>query len=222
MIIDKEIEISEQTEKVKCNVYITTIIKKYDFWLSGCFKINEDISTREWINLDGLFALPNDLFLDPIINSLKGLVVTPKEETLIIGVNYYGAIFSAIIGYRYEIPFTYCFDKRKIVSEFERDLKNFMCTKYNRFLLVIDALVYGDTVYELVNNMDIGEDVKVDLLVLFERQVQKNTYTKVYMDFRIRDIYVLNDYFAFKICDKSECKYSEDNTNRYKYQKQIT
>lgn len=211
-------------ERVKCNEYIMEITKS-NFWTQGCFRINDDVATREWINLDGLFALPNEIFLDPIINNLKGDVINPKEETLIIGVNYYGAIFSAIIGYRYEIPFTYCFDKRKFVSEFERDLKNFECTKYNRLLFVVDALVYGDTVYELVSKlsekMDLVEDIKVDVLVLFERQIQKGKYTKIYTDFRIRYIYVLNEDFAFKICKESECIYPEENPKRCIYQKLI-
>ncbi len=220
-MIDKEINVAEKTESVKCNEYIMEITKTR-FWLSGCFKINENVSTRDWINLDGLFALPNKIFLDPIINNLKDDVIIPKEKTLIIGVNYYGAIFASIVGYRYDIPFTYCFDKKKSVSEFERDLKNFESNKYTRLLFIIDVLVYGNTVYELINKMDLSDNVKVDVLVLFERKIQKEKYPKIYMDFRIRHVYILNEDFPFKICNKSECEYLGDDINRYKYQKQIT
>lgn len=182
--------------------------------------LTENVSARDWIDLDGLFSLPNDSFFDPIITSLNKDVINQNENTFIIGINYYGAIFSAIIGYRYDIPFTYCFDKRKIVNEFEREMKNFDYTKFQRILLVADAMVYGNTICELINKM--GEDIPVDILVLFERQIKEDYYSKIYGEFKIRDIYVLNDSFPIEICGKkmSDCIF-RNNAKMNKYRKQI-
>lgn len=190
--------------------------------LSGCFKLTEYISARDWVDFDGLFALPNESLLNPIIDGIKDIVDISSKNTFIIGINYYGAIFSAIIGYRFDIPFSYCFDERKIVNEFEREIKKFELKSAQRILLVADAMVYGNTICELVNSINFKDDIIIDVLVLLERRIKDDYFSNAYSNFQIRHIYVLNDDFPIEICRKevSKCIFTLNNKIN-KYPKQI-
>lgn len=184
--------------------------------LSGHFKLSETLSARDWINLEAIFSLPYDKFIDPISIFIRDIVNFSEGDICIIGVNYYGAILASILGYKYEVPFTYCFDDKKIVDSSEKEIRKIEAKKV---YFIIDVMVTGDTICNLIwdmyNRGIIDYEADIELIVLFERKKEKGFYAKAYSNEKVKKIHVLNDDFEIEICNKrkEECFFRNEYMN---------
>lgn len=169
--------------------------------------MNENISARDWINLENLFALNNELFIDPVVDCLAKAINFSAKGKCIVGINHYGAILASIIGYKYEVPFTYYFDDKKIVDISEKETGN-LCKK--ELILIVDVMVSGNTICDVINYMFaegiIDTETRLEIVVLFERKRKMNYYSNAYGNIHIKKIHVLNDDFEIEICNKKKDK----------------
>lgn len=167
----------------------------------------------DWIDLERLFALDRKEFMDPLTERIFEDILEDQLDAIkygpitLIGLNYYGAILASVIGYKYNIPFTYCFDDRNIVDEIENELHDM---KSNHLIIITDVMVTGKTIYSLVNSLCgsklVGKDTRIDVIVLFERKSKDSLISMARVNTRIRDIYILNDDFekddAVSVCER--------------------
>jgi len=167
--------------------------------------LNENISARDWINLENLFALDNNRFIDPIVDCLAKTIDFSKEGKCIVGINHYGAILASILGYKFEVPFTYYFDEKKIVDISEKETGNL---GKKELILIVDVMVSGNTICDVINYLFaekiIDRETRLEIVVLFERKMGENYYSKAYGNIHIKKIHVLNDNFEIEICNKKK------------------
>lgn len=139
---------------------------------------------------------------------VKSVICSKKT---IIGINHYGAILAALLGYKYKKSFAYIFDSEKIVDTLEREINN---VDKNGIILIIDVVVFGDSLSKVLDRMEekslIDESIGVDVLVLFERIYKRNSMynlSKMYSSRFIKKIFIVNDSFDIEICNKNrdEC-----------------
>lgn len=161
---------------------------------------------------------PQD-FIDPITDVIYRVILAPilkqidEGKLTLIGFDYYGAILASVVGYKFNIPFTYCFREKSIVDEIEKEIQHINA---QHILIITDVIVYGSTICKFVNNLfsNKGFDYKitVDVLTLFERKIAPDYFPKIYFQPRIRKIYVLNDDFDIEICkkDKKKCLFMKE------------
>lgn len=202
------------------NEFLKKLIIKNDLFLSGHYESSHNISVRDWIDLERLFSMNMDEFITPLTDGIYAMNVI-KEDTCILGVNYYGAILSAILGYKYGISFSYYFDKSNIVDSSEKVVQGI--EKYKTLFLITDVVVYGSTIVDVIQELIvkevIDENVEIDLLVLFERKINQDYIPNTFICKNIRKIYVLNDDFNIEICNKNRslCIFRNNETmNKYK------
>lgn len=156
----------------------------------------------DWINLERLFALDRKEFMDPLTERIFEDILEDQLEAIkygpitLVGLNYYGAVLASVIGYKYNIPFTYYFDDRNIVDEIENELHDM---KSNHLIIITDVMVTGKTIYSLVNSLYesrmADKDTRIDVIVLFERKSKDSFISMARVNTRIRSIYILNDDF---------------------------
>lgn len=157
---------------------------------------------EDWIDLERLFALDRKEFMDPLTERIFEDILEDQLEAIkygpitLVGLNYYGAVLASVIGYKYNIPFTYYFDDRNIVDEIENELHDM---KSNHLIIITDVMVTGKTIYSLVNSLCeskmVDKDTRIDVIVLFERKSKDSFISMARVNTRIRDIYILNDDF---------------------------
>ncbi|MDE5778205.1 MAG: HD domain-containing protein [Lachnospiraceae bacterium] len=146
------------------------------------------------IDLEKLFSLSENAFIEPVSTAIKETVFS-KQKTL-VGLNYYGSIIASIIGYKYAMPFTYCFDDEKIVDEIEKDIQKLGTSE---IVLITDVVESGKTICNLLDRLYDKEILTnkntIELVVLFEKKWDNKTFSKIYSDLRINQVYLLNDTF---------------------------
>lgn len=157
---------------------------------------------EDWIDLERLFALDRKEFMDPLTERIFEDILEDQLEAIkygpitLVGLNYYGAVLASVIGYKYNIPFTYYFDDRNIVDEIENELHDM---KSNHLIIITDVMVTGKTIYSLVNSLCeskmVDKNTRIDVIVLFERKSKDSFISMARVNTRIRDIYILNDDF---------------------------
>jgi orotate phosphoribosyltransferase-like protein len=206
---------------------------------SGHYRLDAFHSVRDWIDLDGLFryevryktywnkfpgndenrravgnySLDSEIFSD---DDLKNII---KPKKTIIGINHYGAILAALLGYKYGKPFAYLFDSGKFVDAIEKEINSI---EKDGILFIIDVVVFGDTLCKVLDVMlekgVLDENSKIDVLILFERRYkkygkpdEKYELSKIYSRKIIHKVYVINDRFNIELCNKSrnECLFIE-------------
>ena len=203
---------------------LTNLIVNNNLLRSGHFRLDELYSVRDWIDLDGLFSYELKGAVEAIISNEKIKTIIEAKKT-IIGINHYGAILAALIGYKYGKPFAYVFDSQKMVDTLEREIGNI---EKDGILLVIDVVVFGDSLCKILDAMYekriIDETNGTDVLIFFERFYKKSDKTrynlsKLYSKKLIHNVYVINDKFDVEICNKrrEDCIFRkgnrEDNCN---------
>ena len=179
---------------------------------------------RDWIDLEKLFAVGNNQFLEPITRFIYKDILKQymenNEKLALVGLNYYGAILASVIGYKYNLPFTYYFYDRSFVDEIENELQEI---KSNHLIIITDVMVYGKSICKLVNHLNkyklLRSDTRIEIIVLFERKIESDYIAKAYLHPQIRKINILNDDFDIEICKKnrSNCLFVQNaNICQYK------
>ena len=171
---------------------------------------DKKVVLRDRSNLERLFALERKEFIDPLTEKIFEDIIENQLESIkhgsifFVGLNYYGAILASVIGYKYNIPFTYCFDDGNIVDEIENELHNM---KNNHLIIITDIMVTGKTIHSLVNSLCeskvVEKDTRIDVIVLFELKSKDSYVSMAYADTRIKSIYILNDDFV-DICERKK------------------
>lgn len=212
---------------ISVNNRLTDIVINNGLFKSGHYRLDEKYSVRDWIDLDGLFEYEMRTHIYDIISEPDVKEIIESQKT-IIGINHYGAILASLIGYRYKKPFAYIFDSNKVVDTFEREINNI---EKGGILLVIDVIVFGDSLCKVLEAMHkkgmVDVDDRIDVLILFERinrshSKNKKRYnlSKIYSSNLIHKIYVMNDSFEVELCnkDRNNCIFrkgkSKDNCER--------
>lgn len=181
---------------------------------SGHYRLDEKHSVRDWIDMDGLFNCEGKtLIVELMSNGFIEEVI--KSKKTIIGINHYGAILAALIGYKYGKTFDYVFDGGKNVDIFEREINHI---EKDGILLIIDVVVFGDSLLKVLDKMGergiIDENNGVDVIILFERIYKKSkkykesyNLSKIYSNRYIHEVFVINDSFDVELCEKNrdEC-----------------
>ncbi len=185
-------------------------------FISGHFRLNESKSARDWINLERLFSLERSEFIDPVVEAIYNEITKnyqEKEGITLIGFNYYGAILASFIGYKYSIPFTYCFKDDSTVDEIENELHDI---ESRQLIIISDVMVFGKTISKFVDNLCernvINSETNIDLFVLFERKVDTDYIAYTYLQPMIKRIFILNDSFDIEICrkDRNKCLFVQN------------
>lgn len=204
---------------ISLNKYIHDLVTKYKLFKSGHFRLNETKSARDWIDLERLFALEKDVFIEPVTEVIfNSILQTYKKEDgsvdlMLIGFNYYGAILASVIGYKYNLPFSYCFKEHSNVDEIENELQ---AIDGKQIVIITDVMVFGRTISKFVNKLYkkgiVGDDIKIEVVVLFERKTGEKYIASTYLHPKIKNMYVLNDDFDIEICKKNreECLFIKD------------
>ena len=190
------------------------VIIHNNLFKSGHYRLDALHSVRDWIDLGGLFSYEDGGAIKYLISNDKIKDIIISKET-IIGINHYGAILAALIGYKYGKPFAYIFDSEKTVDALEREINQIETTG---IVLVTDVIVFGDSLCKVLDSMNergiIDETNGVDVIVLFERIYKKsNNYrdrynlSKIYSSRFVHKVYVISDSFDVELCKKSreEC-----------------
>lgn len=190
------------------------MVVRNNLFKSGHYRLDELHSIRDWIDLDGLFNYEKRGFIETLISD-KQIKQIIKSKKTIIGINHYGAILAALIGYKYGKPFAYVFDSHKTVDTLEREIN---CIEKDGIILIIDVIVFGDSLCKVLDAMNekgiIDERNGVDVIILFERiykkaKIYKDRYnlSKIYSSRFIHKVYVINDSFDVELCNKNrkEC-----------------
>lgn len=193
---------------------LTEVVVCNNLFKSGHYRLDELHSIRDWIDLDGLFNYERRGVIETFISD-KQIEQIIKSKKTIIGINHYGAILAALIGYKYERPFAYVFDSQKTVDALEREIN---CIEKDGIILVIDVVVFGDSLCKVLDAMNekgiIDERNGIDVIVLFERSYKKSraykggySISKIYSSRFIHKVYVINDSFDVELCKKNrkEC-----------------
>lgn len=206
--------------------FLYDLVKEEKLFVSGHFRINKINSARDWINLEKLFALDNEKFIEPITKGIFESVLMEyikrydNRTIALVGLNYYGAILASVIGYKYNLPFTYYFNEKNFVDKVENEMQDLNC---KQLVLITDVMVFGDTLCDFVNMLYTGgiimDDTRIDVIVLFERRPASDYMSKAYMHQKISEINIISDSFDIEICKKSreECLFIQDeNMCQYK------
>lgn len=188
-------------------------------FVSGHFRLNETKSARDWIDLERLFALEKSIFIEPVTKIIFDIILNKYEDNnalgslVLIGFNYYGAVLASVIGYKYNIPFSYCFKDHSNVDEIENELQSI---DGKHLVIITDVMVYGKTIGKFVDdihkNAVVDDDMKVEIVVLFERKIEADYIAYAYLHSKIRNVYILNDDFNIEICkkDREKCLFLKD------------
>lgn len=195
---------------------MTNVIIHNNLFRSGHYRLDKLHSVRDWIELDGLFSYEKRSFIENLISSEQIKQIIESKNT-IVGINHYGAILAALLGYKYGKPFAYLFDSEKTVDDLEREIN---CIEKEGILLVIDVVVFGDALGKVLDAMYekeiIDKNIGVDVLILFERiyknignDKRKYYLSKIYSSELVNKVYVINDQFDVELCNKSrsDCIY---------------
>lgn len=214
--INSKVE-SVEDGNIPCNKYLYKLIIEEGIFLSGHYSINQKISARDWINLEKLFSLKRKKFIEPISSFIYEEILCKQQynadESALIGLNYYGAILASVIGYKYDLPFSYYFDDKKKVDDIENELQ---AIENKHLVIITDVMVWGKAVCKLVdklcNDDTIQKNKKVDVIVLFERKINSTCNSRAYLCAEINNIYILNDDFDLEICKKEpqKCIFRQD------------
>lgn len=193
---------------------LTNMVVLNNLFKSGHYRLDELHSVRDWIDLDGLFSYEGRGFIETIISNKQIQQIVESKKT-IIGINHYGAILAALIGYKYGKPFAYVFDSEKTVDAVEREI-NYI--EKDGIILIIDVIVFGNSLCKVLDAMNekgiIDENNGVDVVILFERIYKKSgkykdryNLSKIYSSRFIHKVYVINDSFDIELCKKNrqEC-----------------
>jgi hypothetical protein len=220
-----------------CGEKLTEIVTSENLFKSGHYRLDESHSVRDWIDLDGLFRYEvryrekyfykktfssieeetideGSYSFDSIIFCDKELEDIIKQKKTIIGINHYGAILAALLGYKYGKPFAYVFDSNKSVDAIEREINSI---EKDGILFIIDVVVFGDALCKVLDVMlekkVLDENSKVDVVILFERLYKKSgksgekyKLSKIYSRKLIHKVYVINDEFDIELCNKSRAE----------------
>lgn len=193
---------------------LTDVVVCNNLFKSGHYRLDKIHSIRDWIDLDGLFSYEKRGFIETLISDkqIKKIIETKKT---IIGINHYGAILAALIGYKYGKPFAYVFDSEKTVDAVEREIN---CIEKDGIILITDVIVFGDSLCKVLDAMNekgiIDENNGIDVIILFERIYKKSrkykdrySLSKIYSSRFIHKVYVINDSFDVELCKKNrnEC-----------------
>lgn len=205
----------DDDNKIPVNKFLYDMVRDNNLFLSGHFRINSVKSVRDWINLEKLFAFKKDEFIKPISSAIYDNILSGfnKEETVLIGFNYYGAILAAMIGYEYGFPFSYSFNEQSMVDNIENELQK-MDAKY--IVIIADIIVFGNSIGRFVNYLYekilTSKDVNTDIITLFERKVENVYIANTYLNHNIRSVHVLNDDFDVELCrkDRNKCLFLND------------
>lgn len=199
---------------------MTDVVVHNNLFRSGHYRLDELHSVRDWIDLDGLFNYEMRRYIETLISDEQIKLIIESKKT-IIGINHYGAILAALIGYRYCKPFAYVFDGKKTVDELEREINNI---EKDGILLIIDVVVFGDALCKVLDAMYekkiIDERNGIDVMILFERFYKRSgkqkiryNLSKIYSSKLINNVYVINDSFDVELCNKSrtDCIFRKAN-----------
>jgi orotate phosphoribosyltransferase len=217
---EKELEMAAKKKRIiikEDGDFLTEFIKKRKLFESGHYRLDNRHSVRDWINLDGLFK--EQTAVNRIIQNKQLLDIIDSKKT-IIGINHYGAILAALLGYKCRKPFAYIFDSNKTVDALEREISGI---EKDGIVLIIDVVVYGESLCKVLDAMQekeiIDEGSNLDVIILFERIPQKRPrsgiydLSKIYSSRLIHQVYVINDAFNIEICKKNweDCIFREEN-----------
>lgn len=199
---------------------LTNVIVHNNLFKSGHYRLDKLHSVRDWIDLDGLFNSERRRFIETLISDCQIKQIIESKKT-IIGINHYGAILAALIGYKYGKPFAYVFDSQKTVDALEREINSI---EKDGILFIIDVVVFGDSLCKVLDAMYekeiIDESNGIDVVILFERIYKKSgkykrryNLSKIYSSKLIHKVYVINDSFDVELCNKSrsECIFRKGN-----------
>lgn len=162
-----------------------------------------DILQREknWINLERLFSLQDQCFMEPISRDVYECILQKASSDngkMLIGVDYYGAILAAVIGYKFDIPFTYCFDADRYVDDIEKEIEDVENLETLDLYIITDVVVSGRRVGRLLDilySKGILDDMrKVDVIALFERRGEGGL-SELYKNPLVRNLYIFDDSF---------------------------
>lgn len=203
--IDLEADAKKKRIKLDNAGFVKGLIIKENLFKSGHYEVNEKLSARDWIDIDGLFKLEEAAFIKPITEMMKPYVESQKT---IIGINYYGAVLASIIGYKYKKPFAYFFDSDKVVDSLEREINHI---EKDGIMLIIDIVVFGNSLARVIESLAekgiIDEQTGVDVIILFERSPQRKRrpfLSKAYSNRYIKKIYTVDDNFNIELCNKNK------------------
>lgn len=199
---------------------LSDMIVKNNLFKSGHYRLDEMHSVRDWIDLDGLFSHERRPFIEKLISDEQIKEIIESKKT-IIGINHFGAILAALIGYKYGKPFAYVFDSQKTVDTLEREINSI---EKDGILFIIDVVVFGDSLCKVLDAMYekgiIDESNGIDVMIFFERIYKKSgeykrryNLSKIYSSKLIHKVHVINDRFDVELCNKSrrDCIFRKGN-----------
>ena len=205
-------EVSEEDGNLPVNEFLSNLVKNEKAFISGHFQLNGTMSARDWINLERLFAVKNDRFIDPITEIMYKHVIRKykraDKEIVLVGLNYYGAILASVLGYRYYVPFTYYFHDKDSIDEIENEIREI---KSRTVIIITDVIVFGKSACGLVDHLEeikgVDDETKYYLVSLFERKADMEYLPFVYSHPKIAEINILNDEYDIEICQRNagEC-----------------
>lgn len=206
---------------ITIKTYLHDLILENKLFVSGHFGLNKTKSARDWINLERLFALEQEKFIDPITRAIYRYILKEMEANLtLIGFDYYGAILASVIGFNNNIPFTYCFRDQSIVDEIEKEIQDI---NSKHLVIITDVIVFGSTLCKFIKHLSrekLMNHSTIDVVALFERKIADDYFPMIYFQQDIRNIYILNNDFDIEICkkNKEKCLFTEDmETCKFRY-----
>lgn len=177
-------------------------------FLSGHFYVDENLSLRDWINLEGLFECKNIIGDERFIGSIDRYISAEikEKDCILIGVGYFGGMVASTLGYKCKKPFSYYFGKNDAmyIDESEGFISNL---EYNDIYIIHDAIVDGNKINQVIEEFIITEKVdrksKIHVVILFDRSAVEND-SALLLNPYIDDIIVINDSFIAEKCKKNQ------------------
>lgn len=171
--------------------------------LESIVKKNELLEgDNNWINLERLFSLKDQCFIEPVSRDIYDRILQREDYgrgQMLIGVDYYGAIVAAVIGYKFDIPFTYCFDETRYVDDIEREIEDIENLEKMDLIVITDVVNSGRRIGRLLNTLYnkniVSVEKKLDVIALFERKTKTGELSELYGNPLIRRIIILSNPF---------------------------
>lgn len=157
-VADKELE-KEITDAVLDNGLL----------ISGHYKVNEEICSRDWIDTSRLIEDTN--IFEKIINFFQGKIVDViKEENIIIlGIGDVGLRLGTILAYKFNLPFLHIIPEHIKDYYDEHETNKIEIKEQSKFLLVTDVIVTGKSLETVCKKYEVDLSAVLGIYSIFLR-----------------------------------------------------
>lgn len=193
--------------------------------LSGHFYLGENKFARDWIDTERLFNHKNKNLIEDVVLCFNKKVKMDfeNEDVCFLGEGFIGTMVASDLAILNNSSFSYLISKKNDGHYTEHEKKIFDL-KGKKVILVIDSLVTGATIENLLNVLENKWQIgKESILAIFSIFYRKPYICKSKVDTTIsKDIYeklyILNADFHIEICGKDTCLFTENCIIKHKYE----